>query len=154
MINVTPSQLRHAADIKERIDALQVELHKLLGGVSPTSSDQSTVPELPEQPKKRKISAAGLARMRAGAKARWAKVEGKSAGDSVPAKPAKRKLSAQGLANIRAGVLKRMAAKGKALAAKPEQKVRKKISAAGLANIRAAQKARWAKTRAAAKSRL
>jgi hypothetical protein len=58
-------------------------------------------------------------------------------------------MSAQGLANIRAGVAKRMAAHGKALAAKPVKKARKKISAAGLANIRAAQKARWAKAKAA-----
>jgi hypothetical protein len=57
--------------------------------------------------------------------------------------------SAQAIANIRAGVAKRMAAQGKVLAAKPVKKARKKISAAGLANIRAAQKARWAKAKAA-----
>jgi hypothetical protein len=64
----------------------------------------------------------------------------------------KRKLSAQAIAIIRAGVAKRMAAQGKASLAKPVRK--RKMSAAGLANIRAAQKARWAKARAAGKTTL
>src|SRR5208283_2866063 len=98
-----------------------------------------TAPSATRAPKK-KISAQGLANIRAAQKARWAKIKGAKA-------PSKRKLSAQGLANIRAGVAKRMAAQGKALAAKPVKKARKKISAAGLANIRAAQKARWAKAK-------
>jgi len=45
-----------------------------------------------------------------------------------------------------------MAAQGKALSVKSVKKARKKISAAGLANIRAAQKARWAKAKAAGKA--
>jgi hypothetical protein len=94
---------------------------------------------------KRKFGAAARAKMRAAQKARWAKIKG-------TASKKKRKMSAQRLANIRAGVAKRMAAQGKALAGKPVKKARKKISAAGLANIRAAQKARWAKAKAAGKA--
>jgi len=86
--------------------------------------------------------------MRAAQKARWAKIKG-TVPEAEPAQKPKRKLSAQAIANIRAGVAKRMAAQGKTLAAKPVKKARKKISAAGLANIRAAQKARWAKAKAA-----
>ena len=62
--------------------------------------------------KKRRMSAAGRARIAAGQKARWAKVA--AAKDAVPAKakPAKkRKLSAAGIAAIRAGVKARMAKK-------------------------------------------
>jgi hypothetical protein len=90
----------------------------------------------------------------AAARARWAKIKGTEPTSAKPApeKKAKRKMSPQGLANIRAGVAKRMAAQGKALAGKPVKKARKKISAAGLANIRAAQKARWAKAKAAGKA--
>ena len=107
MINVTPSQLRKAADIQERIESLQDELNEILGG------EVSTPAEPTEAPKKRKFSAAAKARMRAAQQARWAKIKG-----TVPsaklAKKAKRKMSAQGLANILAGVAKRVAAKAKA----------------------------------------
>ena len=142
---LSPTQLRKAADLQERIQSLQKELGQLLG------SDLSISAQPTESPKKRKFSAYTRAKMRAAQKARWAKIKG-TAPSAKPAQKPKRKLSAQGLANIRAGVAKRMAAQGKALAAKPVKKARKKISAAGLANIRAAQKARWAKAKAAGKA--
>jgi len=142
MIDITPQQLRKAADIQEKIQSLQEELGQLLGG-SDTAETATT-----EAPKKRKFSAYTRAKMRAAQKARWASIKGTTPSPE-PVKKAKRKMSAEGLANIRAGVAKRMAAKGKALAAKPFKKARKKISAAGLANIRAAQKARWAKAKKA-----
>jgi hypothetical protein len=144
-IDITPTQLRKAADLQEKIQSLQEELGQLLGG------EASTPAQTTEEPKKRKFSAAARAKMRAAQKARWAKIKG-TAPSPEPAQKPKRKLSAQGLANIRAGVAKRIAAKGKAPAAKPVKKARKKISAAGLANIRAAQKARWAKAKAAGKA--
>jgi hypothetical protein len=137
MIDITPAQLRNAADIKEKIESLQEELGQLLGGSGETAAI--------EAPKKYKFSAAARAKMRAAQKARWAKIKG-PAPSAKPALKPKRKMSAQGLANIRAGVAKRMAAKG---GAKAVQKP-KKMSAAGLANIRAAQKARWAKAKKAA----
>jgi hypothetical protein len=136
---LTPKALRKAADIQEKIQSLQEELGQILGG------EVSSPVEATEAPTKRKkVSAAGRARMRAAQIARWAKIKG-TAPSTKPAKtPKKRKMSAQGLANIRAGVAKRMAAQGKAVQ-KPKQK--SKMSAAGLANIRAAQKARWAKAK-------
>jgi hypothetical protein len=146
MINATPTQLRKAADIQEKIQLLQDELNTILGGEVSTA-------EPTEAPKKRKkFSAAARAKMRAAQKARWAAIKGTAPATAKPVREKKRKMSAQAIANIRAGVAKRMAAQGKALAAKPVKKARKKISAAGLANIRAAQKARWAKAKAAGKA--
>jgi hypothetical protein len=132
MINATPTQLRKAADIQEKIQSLQEEPGELLGGPDETAAA--------EAPKKRRMSAAGRARIAAAARARWAKIKG-----TAP----KRKMSAQGLANIRAGVAKRMAAQGKAI-----QKPKRKMSAAGRAALSAAAKARWAKAKRAGKSRL
>jgi hypothetical protein len=142
MINATPTQLRKAADIQERIESLQEELGQLLGG------EVSTPAQATEAPKKRKFSAAAKARMRAAQQARWAKIKG-TAPSAKPVKKAKRTMSAQGLANILAGVAKRMAAQGKAV-----QKPKRKVSAAGRAAISAAAKLRWAKAKKAGKSRL
>ena len=65
MINATPTQLRKAANIQEKIQSLQKELGQLLGGsVQPAN----------KAPRKRKISAAGIARIVAATKARWAKI--------------------------------------------------------------------------------
>ena len=94
LINLTPAQLRHAADLKEKIDALQEELNRLQGGAPAASSAGATGG-------KRKISAAGIARIRAAQLKRWAKAKGKSA----PAKSGKRgpkKMSAAGRARIAA----------------------------------------------------
>jgi|ERR1039458_221279 hypothetical protein len=145
---ISPAQLRKAADIQEKILELQDELNQLLGAPAPALAAEPTT----QAPKKRKVSAAGRARMRAAQKARWAKIKGTAPSNEPATEPKKRKMSAQGLANIRAGVAKRMSAQGKAPEAKPVEKARKKISAAGLANIRAAQKARWAKAKTAGKA--
>jgi hypothetical protein len=61
---LTPSQLRQAADLQEKIQALQQKLADLLG-----------TPGAEAPRKKRKISAAGIARIRAAQKARWAKIK-------------------------------------------------------------------------------
>ena len=134
MINITPTQLRKAADIQEKIQSLQKELGQLLVGFDETA--------VIEAPRKHKFSAAARARMRAAQKARWARIKGAKA-------PTKRKLSAQGLANIRAGVAKRMAAQGKVV-----RKPKRKLSVAGRAALAAAARARWAKVKTAGKSRL
>jgi ABC-type uncharacterized transport system involved in gliding motility auxiliary subunit len=147
MINITPTQLRKAADIKERIDALQNELTQLLGSSGPAET------AMIEAPRKYKFSAAARAKMRAAQEARWARIKG-TAPSAKPAKKAKRKMSAQGLANIRAGVAKRMAAQARAGATKPVKKAKKHFSAAARAALAAAAKARWAKVKAAGKSRL
>jgi hypothetical protein len=142
--SLSPAQLRKAADIKERIDALQDQLSTILGEV-PT-------PAATEAPKRKKVSAAGKARMRAAQIARWAAIKGTTP-TAKPEKKAK-KMSAQGLANIRAGVAKRMAAKGKAPVAKPAKKAKKTFSPAAKAALSAAAKARWAKVKAAGKTAL
>lgn len=90
IINLTPKQLRRAASIKETIDELNNELNKLVGGS--TTLAQTAKP-------KRRMSAAGRARIRAAAKARWAKVKG-SKRSTKPAAKKKSKMSAAGRANI------------------------------------------------------
>jgi hypothetical protein len=139
MFNITPTQLRKAADIQEKIQSLQNELNEILGAFGPAETPSTEAPR-----KKYKFSAASRARMRAAQKARWAKIKG-TAPSAGPAPKKKRKMNAEGLANIRAGVAKRMAAKG---GAKAVQKPKRKMSAAGRAAISAAAKARWAKLRA------
>jgi hypothetical protein len=137
--NLSPAQLRKAADIQEKIQSLQKELGKLLGATVESASTEA--PKIA----KRKMSAAGRAAISAAAKARWAKIKG-----TAP----KKKLSAQGIANIRAGVAKRMAAKGKTPSTKPAKKAKRKLSAAGRAALSAAAKARWAKVKAQGKAKL
>jgi len=134
MINATPKQLRKAAKIQERIQSLQKELGQLLGG-----SDETAAIEAPR--KRRKVSAAGRARMRAAQKARWARIKG-----TAP----KKKISAQGLANIRAAQKARWA---KVKAGKA-QEPKKKFTAAGRARLAALARARWAEAKKAGKSRL
>ena len=143
IINATPTQLRKAADLQEKIQSLQTELGQLLGAPAETAAIEAPS-------KRRKVSAAGLANIRAAQKARWAKIKGAS----PLLEPRKRRLSAKGIANIRAGVAKRMAAQGKAAAPKPAKRVKKHFSPAARAAISAASKARWAKARAAGKTKL
>jgi hypothetical protein len=76
MINISASDLRRAATIKDEIDELQSELNKLLGGG--TGIGYGLIPERKARKKqsgKRKMSAAGRARIAAAARARWAKVK-------------------------------------------------------------------------------
>jgi hypothetical protein len=62
---LSPQQLRKAAQIKEKIASLQNELNRLLGGA----------PEQAAPKKKRKMSAEGRAKISAAAKKRWAEVK-------------------------------------------------------------------------------
>jgi hypothetical protein len=92
--SLTPQQLRRAAVVKERIDALQKKLSQLLGAPAPAPAKAAAA-----KPKRKKISAAGIARIRAAQRARWAAIRKAKA----PAKPAKkRKLSAAGRARLAA----------------------------------------------------
>lgn len=70
-IHLTPQQFREAADIQERILALQNELNRLLGDSSATQ---------PQAAGKRRLSPEGLANIRAGARKRWAKVRAQNGG--------------------------------------------------------------------------
>ncbi len=84
---LTPQQLRRAANVKERIDALEVELKDILGAPAPGV------------PARRKISAAGIARIRAAQRARWAAIK---RGNGPPPPGPGRKISAAGRARLAA----------------------------------------------------
>src|SRR6185369_15664345 len=90
LLNLSPAQLRKAADLKERIDSLTSELASILGG------DSSLNPQpLPPKSGRRQMSAAGRARIAAAARARWAKVRaGKGAGAAAVKTSGRRKMSA------------------------------------------------------------
>jgi hypothetical protein len=64
--SLTTTQLRHAADLKEKIETLTKELASILGG----SSSKAV-----KAPKRGKMSAAGRSRIAAAQKARWAKIK-------------------------------------------------------------------------------
>ena len=118
----TAAQLNHAADLKEKIAEMDKELASILGVSAPTPA---------KTPKKRKMSAAGRARVAAAQKARWAAIKAKAA-----VKPA-------------TGVV---VAKP---AVKPVVKpAKRKMSAAAKAKLSAAAKLRWAKVKAAGKKSL
>jgi phosphoribosyl-dephospho-CoA transferase len=95
--SLTATQLRRAADIKEKIEALNEEIALILGAPGPVSANA---------PKRRKMSRAGRARIAAAQKARWAKVKGAKPA-KAPAK--KRKMSAAAKAKISAAAKARWA---------------------------------------------
>ncbi len=149
--NLTPTQLRQAADLQEKIAQLQTRLAAIEGGQAP-----SAVKSAP--PAKRKMSAAHIAKIRAAQKARWAKVKAAKPAASKPAK--KRGMSAAGRANIVAAAKARWAkvnaAKAKVVSVAPvvaPKPAKKKftMSPEAKAKISAAAKARWAKVKAAKK---
>jgi len=95
--NLTPLQLRKAADLRENLDALQDELNQLLGGEVPLPA-QPAITRAPRGPKngrrkKRKpVGPEGRANISAAAKARWAARKGEAPSEVAPAaEPAKRK---------------------------------------------------------------
>ena len=78
--DLTTAQLRKAIEIKERIQALENELSEQFGrglkAVGGRTSKLGRPPKLGTKvKKKRKMSAAGRARIAAAARARWAKVK-------------------------------------------------------------------------------
>jgi hypothetical protein len=91
MTHLTASQLHRAADLKHKIESLQKEFTRLLGGTAGAAAPR----------KRRKMSAAGRARIAAAARARWAKVNGRKSA-AKPVKKATRKMSAAGRAKIAA----------------------------------------------------
>jgi len=103
LIHLTPAQLRHAADLKEKIESLQNELNELHGAPAVAAPT-----EAPAKPGRRKISAAGIAKIRAAQKARWAKVKGTT--ETVkPATKGRRKMSPAARAKIAAAARARWA---------------------------------------------
>jgi hypothetical protein len=106
ILNLTPSQLKHAADIKEQIAALENELHSIVrgGGVSRGSANGSPAPF---RTRRNRMSAAGRARIIAAQKARWAKF--KKVKPAPAAKGTRRTLSASAKAKIAAAARARWA---------------------------------------------
>ena len=88
MINISASDLRRAADIQDEIEGLNGELNKILGGGTSVgngvkrrgrkpkvSGDVDRFKEDHGMKPKRKMSAAGRAKIAAAARARWAKAK-------------------------------------------------------------------------------
>jgi len=118
--------LRQAAEIKHKIEALEVEFAKLVNA----SAVGFSVEVGKEKPaaKKSGISAAGKARIIAAQKARWAKVNAAKKSKPGAGKPATK--------TDKPITIEKPAAK------------KSKMSPAARAKIAAAAKARWAKVRA------
>lgn len=71
ILQLTPSQLRQAASLKEKIASLEKELAAILGATATAGK----APVAKAVKTKRKMSAAGRARIAAAQKARWAKIK-------------------------------------------------------------------------------
>ena len=93
LTDLSPRQLRQAADLKERIGSLEHDLFQILGSRSQRADGA------PIQ-KKRKLSAAARARISAAARARWARIKGTKS--PKRAAQARRKMSAAGRARLSA----------------------------------------------------
>jgi hypothetical protein len=96
--SLTATQLRQAADLKEKIESLQNKLAALLPG-NEISAPKTAGPAK----KKGGMSAAGRARISAAAKKRWAKIKAAKLSVKPTAKPAakkQRKMSAAAKATL------------------------------------------------------
>jgi len=117
--SLTPSQLRQAANLKEKIAGLEKDLGQLLG------AGAALVVVKPAARKKGEMSASGKARIVAAQKARWAKIK------AAKIKPAA------------------VTAVVKAVVVPKPAKKKFTMSAAAKAKLSAAAKARWAKIKSA-----
>lgn len=102
ILNLTPAQLRHAAELKERIAKLQSDLVAILGSENPSAPATVKLAA-----KKWGMSAAGRARISAAAKLRWAKIKSAKAGNApkpVVATPARKKFKMSAAAKARISV--------------------------------------------------
>jgi hypothetical protein len=94
LASLSSKKLRRAADLKDKIQSLENELGRIWGAsIKPVAA---VAPK-----KKRKMSAAGRAKIAAAARARWAKFKGRKS-VAKPIKKARRKMSAAGRAKIAA----------------------------------------------------
>jgi hypothetical protein len=121
LLNLSSAQLRKAADLKERIDVLNDELAGILSGAQTASGP--IAPGNRAGLGRRKMSAAGRARIGAAARARWARIHAEQAGG----------------------------AKGTSANANgsPDAKPKRTMSASARKKIAAAARARWARVKAA-----
>jgi hypothetical protein len=129
LLKLSPSQLRKAADLKDRIDGLMKDLAEILDGSGKRSGGNEVGNG---RPAKRKMSAAGRRRIAAAARARWARVKAE--------RETERMRSA------------RMAIFTEQPAATAPTPKKRSMSAAARGKIAAGARARWAKFRAAKKA--
>ena len=101
ILNLTPAQLKHAADIKEQITALEEELKAIIGG----SNGAPAV----SRGRRNNVSTAGRARIAAAQRARWAKFRGGKGGPKKGAATKTRTMSAAAKAKIAAAARARWA---------------------------------------------
>jgi len=99
ILNLSAKQLRRAADLREKIEALLGELNQLL------DSEERLVPSTPSR--RRKVSAAGRARIAAAARARWARIHAATRAEGASKRKGKRKLSRAARARISAAATER-----------------------------------------------
>lgn len=85
---LTAQQLRKAANLKDKIAALQEQLGRL---VETSGGGKIFLPVKTARPARKKISAAGIAKIRAAQKARWAKIKEAKAAKVTVQKSAARK---------------------------------------------------------------
>src|SRR5271166_6597091 len=100
LTSITPQQLRHAADLQEKILSLQRELNSLLNGSASRPAATAPAAKSAAGPGRKKLSARGLANIRAGAKRRWAKFRAKAGAPA--AKKHKRRMSPAARARLSA----------------------------------------------------
>jgi hypothetical protein len=111
-INLSPQQLREAADLQEKILALQAELNELLGGEATVAAPVVLNPSVAATAKsahgskngrkKRTMTASWKKALSLAAKARWAREKGAKPASELEEKPARRKISAAGRAAMAA----------------------------------------------------
>ena len=95
LTELTTTQLQRIIAIKEEIEALQSQINSLADGA------ETPAPAAVKVRRKRRLSAAGRARIAAAAKARWANFRGEAAVDAKPARK-RRKISAEVRARLAA----------------------------------------------------
>src|ERR1039457_5268562 len=91
LANLSVRRLKQAITIREKIESLEYKFNELLGSTAGN-------PALAAKRGRRKVSAAGRARMAAAQKARWAKRKGN--GIATSGKNPRRQMSAAGRARI------------------------------------------------------
>jgi hypothetical protein len=106
LLNLSLQTLRKAADLKEKIVALEKELIQILGSTAKdisTAIKQTVKAPTTKAPKKKGMSAAGRAKIAAAQKLRWSKIKAaKSVAEAKPVKKARKKMSAAAKAKLSA----------------------------------------------------
>jgi len=158
IINLSPKQLREAADLQERIQDLQAQLEAIVeGGQTPVAPVSAPSTKEDGRRKRKPMSPEGLANIRAAQGARWAAKRGAAAATEAElavGKP-KRKVSEAGRAAMAAAARARWAkVRGATKAGVPGWRPKRNISPALRKARSEALKARWAAKRAAGKTTL